>query len=136
MVTWVILHHDCGHASVPGVAVVIALPIRVTMHIGHVALMLRQGRGELHVGIGTRVFAHGPLVLSRRRSGVCALFRTSAILLFGTDTLLGPVGPVVLSFAVAVSLSLSVSLVFPPRWWLLLLLVLHLGLLGVDRWCE
>lgn len=40
MRTWVILHHDRGHAPVPRVVGVIRLSVGVTMHVGHVPLVL------------------------------------------------------------------------------------------------
>lgn len=39
--TWIILHHDRGHAPVSGMVGVIPLAIGVPMHVGHVPLMLR-----------------------------------------------------------------------------------------------
>lgn len=38
--TWVILHHDRRHSPVSRVVGVIALSVGVTMHVGHVALVL------------------------------------------------------------------------------------------------
>lgn len=40
MHTWVILHHDRGHAPVTWMVGVISLSIGVTMHVGHVPLVL------------------------------------------------------------------------------------------------
>lgn len=38
--TWVIRHHDRRHSPVSRVVGVIALSVGVTMHVGHVALVL------------------------------------------------------------------------------------------------
>lgn len=38
--TWVVLHHDGGHASVSRMAGIVALPKRISMHVMQVGLVL------------------------------------------------------------------------------------------------
>lgn len=50
LLTWIVLHHDWRHASVARVVWLVAMAIGVrSVHVGHVALVLRQGGGEMHV---------------------------------------------------------------------------------------
>ncbi len=119
--TRVVLHHDGGHASVAGVAGLVAMAVGVrSVHVGHIALVLGQGGGELHVG-GTHLLPSPPVFLWRQLSPA---LRTFLRLLF-LEALLRP-WPLLLPFPVA----LSLPVVLPP---VLLLRFRSFGVfVGVD----
>lgn len=100
--TWVVLHHDRRHASVPGVVRLVAVAVCIrSVYVGHVSLVLCQVGRELQV------------------RGACLLSSTTVLLwspalppllyLLLQETFLGPLP---LFFPLPVTLSFSV--LFPP----------------------